>query len=301
MYKLRDGRLEKREYFPAKVVHPIRTVRLAKFAAADGKIRYCVIVRDNDEWRYERQSFLKELKKDLVSFSGRLLDRPEWKSMGLEFLVSWKTRVEQAGMLYLLPRDRDYNFSQMKPATAPKQIVQGPATPTQTPSELALVCGHKISNPQTMCEQAIKDPEAKSGCRLELMCPICGYVLNSDERFRALGTSLLAKHARNPPAHRDAPQVCMFCANDTSVIKIHTKHACCQECWKKYMRYVTGKTAEQLVEEKAIVKCPARDCKFRYCVSTPGGKFASEAKSVGNSAVDMKENELPGQIEPSNP
>eukprot|EP00826_Nyctotherus_ovalis_P028308 TRINITY_DN2237_c0_g2_i14.p1 TRINITY_DN2237_c0_g2~~TRINITY_DN2237_c0_g2_i14.p1 ORF type:complete len:287 (-),score=58.27 TRINITY_DN2237_c0_g2_i14:226-1086(-) len=99
------------------------------------------------------------------------------------------------------------------------------------------------------------------GC--EVMCNMCGYVVNNEEmacNIKDFGEVIKRLHRGNN---------CMFCDDQADVV-VHSNHSCCNACWKLYIEGICIRNSffseEELKKNVVLIKCPARDCKFRYCL-----------------------------------
>ena len=113
--------------------------------------------------------------------------------------------------------------------------------------EITLQCGH-IINPK------------KNNLENDVMCKTCYRVLDNEE---LVSFAIHFEEVLKKPYSKDK---CMFCGAE-EINVIHSNHSCCKECMAYYKEGIYGTPLnENVIKKVKFIKCPARDCKFRYCL-----------------------------------
>lgn len=133
------------------------------------------------------------------------------------------------------------------------------------PKNIELPCGHETNHDEIL--ERVMSHSPLNG--IEIWCPNseCGYILGTKELVKLLGSKYVDYFSGSSSIN------CMLCGKKDKLIRIHKNHFFCNACKERYIKQNANKAKIRNISTKLKIKCPAHDCKYRFCTSDLENQF----------------------------
>ena len=256
--KDKNGRIiYRRHYFPVSEGECPKTLYIEDKPNEKSEEVYYVCDGKNEQYKYEKGLIYKSIRNELMEVIKWLT--PFLQTFNLEYMENLHERFIKLFKMVIKydPEKisvefnsalRNFNiaYERFKEEEEVKKSNEK-FKEDVVKDEITLQCGH-IIHPR------------KINMENDVMCKTCYRVLDNEELVS------FAVHFEETLKRAYSKDKCMFCGSERINI-IHSNHSCCDECITYYKKGIYGTLLnENVIKRVKFIKCPARDCKFRYCL-----------------------------------